>query len=142
MSNAIKSQGTYFYLSNQDASLTAYGSATFAALGETSSIGEPSGEAADIDVTHLLSTAKEYLIGLPDNGNMQVGGNYVPTDTGQLVAIAAMDAQTPRWAKWVFSSGATWSIKVFVKKFAPSAQVDGKVPFSMSLRTTGSWTRA
>lgn len=141
MSSAIKSQGTAFALSNEDASTTVYGSATFASLGEVSSIGEPSGEAADIDVTHLLSTAKEYIIGLPDNGNMQVGGNYVPTDTGQLVAIAALDSQTPKWARWTFSNGTVWWIKVFVKKFAPMAQVDGKIPFSMSLRTSGAWTR-
>lgn len=142
MSNAIKSQGTTFAISNEDASVTVYGSATFAALGEVNNVGEPSGEAADIDVTHLLSTAKEYIIGLPDNGNMQVAGNFIPTDTGQLRAIAAMDSQVPVWAKWTFSSGAVWSIKCFVKKFAPSAQVDGKVPYSMSLRTTGAWTRA
>ena len=138
----MKSQGTAFYLSNENADSTVYGSATFAALGETASVGEPSGEAADIEITHLLSTAKEYLIGLPDNGNMALGGNFVPTDPGQLVAITAMDAQTPRWAKWVFSSGAVWSIKVYVKKFAPSAEVDGKVPFATALRTTGAWTRA
>ena len=139
---AIKSQGTTVHISNEDADVTAEGSATFAQVGEVADVGEPSGEASDIDVTSLSSTAMEYLSGLPDNGNIQITGNFLPADTGQLELITAMDAQEARWLKITWSSGANWSIKALVKKYAPSAAVNGKVPFTATFRTTGAWTRA
>lgn len=140
MSNAIKSQGTAVYISSNDADSTAYGSASFVQVGEVSDVGEPSGEAADIDVTHLGSTSKEYLIGLPDEGNMTTSGNFVPSDTGQQELLAAKAAQNRRWLKVVFSNGTVRYAKALVKKYAPSAAVDGKVPFSASFRISGSWT--
>lgn len=140
MSNAIKSQGTAVSISTENANSTVYGSATFNAVGEVASVGEPSGEAADIDVTHLQSTGKEYLIGLPDEGNFQISGNWVPTDTGQAVLETARLDQNPRWLKVTFSNGTVRYAKGLVKKYAPSAAVDGKVPFSASIRTSGLWT--
>ncbi|WP_257556415.1 phage tail tube protein [Sphingobium sp. CFD-2] len=136
---AIKSQGTTVHISNEDADATAYGSATFAKVGEVDNVGEPSGEAADIDVTHLESEAKEYLIGLPDNGNIAISGNFVPDDTGQLELRDAKDVQERRWLKITWSSGDVWYIKALVKKYAASAAVDGKTPFSSSFRTSGAW---
>lgn len=137
MTNAIKSQGTLVYLSNENASTTAYGSSTFTKLSETATVGESSGEAADIDVTHLESTAKEYLIGLPDNGNLPLSGNFVPGDTGQTRAIYSLDNQQYCWLKIIWSNGTIWYYMACCKKFTPSADVDGKVPFTSSWRTSG-----
>jgi len=142
MSNAIKSQGTAVYASTENANSTVYGSATFNAVGEVASVGEPSGEAADIDVTHLQSTGKEFLIGLPDEGNFQIGGNFVPSDTGQTLLETARLDQDPRWFKVVFSNGSIRYAKGFVKKYAPSAAVDGKVPFNANIRISGLWATA
>lgn len=139
---AIKSQGTTVHISSEDADVTAYGAATFVKVGECDNVGEPSGEASDIDVTHLESEAKEYLIGLPDNGNIAISGNFVPSDLGQLELIDAKDDQERRWLKITWSSGDIWYIKVLVKKYAPSAAVDGKTPFSASFRTSGAWDYA
>src|SRR5690242_5008086 len=56
---------------------------TMTAIGEVVSAGGFDGVADEIDTTHLRSTAKEYLIGLQDFGNVQLEMNLVPTDTGQ-----------------------------------------------------------
>lgn len=141
MSKAIKSQGTTFKISSDDADLTVYGSATHILVSESATIGEPSGEAADIDVTHLGSDEMEYLIGLPDQGSMQVSGNFVADDAGQLEMEAALGAQNRRWVTVTFSNGVSRYAKALCKKYAPSASVNSKVPFSSNFRISGGWTR-
>lgn len=139
---ALKSQTSTVHISNEDADSTAYGSATFDKVGEVTSIGAPSGEAADIDTTHLESTAKEYLIGLPDEGNIEIAMNAVSSDAGHSELITAKDAQTRRWLKITWSSGAVWYIKALVKKYTWSAGVDAKIEAAASFRTSGAWTRS
>ena len=139
---AIKSQGSKVYISNEDADLTVYASATFAKIAQTNNIGAPSGEAADIDVTHLESLAKEYLTGLPDNGNIEIAMNAVSSDAGHDELIAALDAQERRWLKIEWSNGDVWHIAALVKKYTWSAGVDAKIDAAASFRTSGAWTRA
>lgn len=140
--SAIKSQGSKVYLSNQNADTTVYGSATFAQVGQVHTIGAPSGQANDIETTHLDSTAKEYIVGLPDNGSITIGMNALSGDAGHTVALTALGDQNRRWLKIVWSNGDTWSIAVLVKDYTWAGGIDAKVDASMSLRTTGPWTRA
>jgi len=139
---ALKSQTSTVHISNEDADTTAYGSATFDKIGEVTNIGAPSGEAADIDTTHLESLAKEYLIGLPDEGNIEISMNAIASDAGHSELITAKDAQNRRWLKITWSNGNVWSIKVLVKKYTWSAGVDSKIEAAASFRTSGAWTRA
>jgi hypothetical protein len=139
---ALKSQTSTVHISNEDADTTVYGSATFDKVGEVTNIGAPSGEAADIDTTHLESTAKEYLVGLPDNGSIEIAMNAVSSDAGHSELITALDAQNRRWLKITWSSGAVWYIKALVKKYTWSAGVDAKIEAAASFRTSGSWTRS
>lgn len=134
---AIKSQGTLFHISNENADSTVFGSATFAKVGEVSSVGEADGEASDIETTHLESTAKEFLIGLPDEGNIQIGGNFVSADLGQLEVEESRQLQERRWVKVTWSNGVIWYWKATAKKYSASAEVDGKTPFTAKFRTTG-----
>lgn len=138
---ALKSQTSTVHISNEDADSTAYGSATFDKVGEVTSIGAPSGEAADIDTTHLESEAKEYLVGLPDEGNIEIAMNAIESDNGHSELITAKDAQDRRWLKITWSSGSVWYIKALVKKYTWSAGVDAKIEASASFRTSGAWTR-
>jgi hypothetical protein len=138
---ALKSQTSTVHVSNENADSTAYGSATFDKVGEVTSIGAPDGEAADIDTTHLESLAKEYLTGLPDNGNIEIAMNAIASDPGHSELITAMDAQTRRWLKITWSNGNVWYIKALVKKYGWSAGVDAKIDASASFRTSGAWTR-
>lgn len=137
-----KSQGTTVHLSSEDADVTAMGAATYVKIGGVVQVGAPSGEAADIDVTDLDSEAKEYLTGIPDNGNIEIGLNFDDGDAGQDNAIDALEAQERRWLKITWSTGAVWSIKALVKKYSPSAGVDSKIDAAVSLRLSGAWDRS
>lgn len=139
---ALKSQTSTVHISNEDADSTAYGAATFDKIGEVVNIGAPDGEAADIDTTHLESTAKEYLIGLPDNGNIEIAMNAIAGDAGHSELITAMDNQSRRWLKIIWSNGNVWYVKALVKKYTWSAGVDSKIEAAASFRTSGSWVRA
>ncbi len=141
MPSAIKSQGTLVYISNENADSTAYGSATFDAIGNVTNIGPPSGEAASIDTTSLESTAKEYIIGLPDNGGLEISMNALSGDAGHTELKTALAAQNRRWLKIVWSNNDTHYIKALVKKYTWSAGVDNKVDASSSFRTSGAWGR-
>ncbi|CAN5335149.1 hypothetical protein BH10PSE12_BH10PSE12_02700 [soil metagenome] len=140
---AFKSQGTTLHISNEDADVTAYGTATFVKVSETASIGEPDGEAADIDVTHLESVEEESLSGIPRNGSIAVSGFASrDDDAGQAEMHAARLAQERRWIKITLSTGAVRYFKGTVKKFADfSAAVDGAVPFNGTIKIAGVVTR-
>lgn len=138
---ALKSQTSTVHISSSLADSVAYGSATFVKVGEVTNIGAPSGEAADIDVTHLESLAKEYLVGLPDEGNIEIAMNAVADDPGHLELIDAKDDQTRRWVKITWSNGDIWYIKALVKKYTWSAGVDAKIEAAAAFRTSGAWTR-
>lgn len=138
---ALKSQTSTVHISNEDADITAYGTATFVKISEVTNIGAPSGEAADIDVTHLESAAKEYLVGVPDEGNIELAMNAVDADPGQLELIDAKDTQQRRWIKITWSNGEVWYAKGLVKKYTWSAGVDSKIEAASSIRTSGAWVR-
>jgi len=138
---ALKSQTTTVHLSSEDADDTVYGSATFVKIGEVTSVGAPSGEAADIDVTHLESAAKEYLVGLPDEGSIEFAMNAIEGDPGHEEVIDAKDTQNRRWLKIIWSSGSVWYIKALAKKYTWAAGVDNKIDAASSFRTSGAWTR-
>lgn len=138
---ALKSQTSTVHISNEDADITAYASATFAKVGETVNIGAPSGEAADIDVTHLESLAMEYLVGLPDEGNIEIAMNAISGDLGHDELIDAKDDQSRRWLKITWSNGDIWYIKALVKKYTWAAGVNAKIDAAASFRTSGAWTR-
>ena len=139
---AMKSQGATLHISSSDADTTAYGSATFVQVGELQDIGEPSGSATKIDVTNLSSTEKEYLIGLPDEGDLQISGLYDPNDTGQNELETAKGAQNRRWLKITFSDSTVRYAKALVMKYAPGLSIDSKVGFTASFAISGAWVTA
>ncbi len=53
-------------------------------VGELVEFGGPDTDRPQVDVTHLRSTAREYIGGLPDSGEFTMTVNYLPTDPGQL----------------------------------------------------------
>lgn len=137
----LKSQTSTVHISAEDADGVGYGAASFAKVGEVTNIGAPSGEAAEIEVTHLESEAKEYLLGLPDEGNIELAMNAIAGDAGHDELIAAKDDQSRRWLKITWSNGNIWYIKALCKKYTWSAGVDAKIEAAASFRTSGAWTR-
>lgn len=139
---AIKSQGSTIHISEEDADATAYATATFVKIGQVKSIGEPDGEAAEIDTTHLESTGKEFLMGLNDNGKVAISMNALTTDTGHEELFTARDAQELRWIKITRSDGKIRYFKAVVLKMTDvGMEVDGVVPSSATLRISGAITR-
>lgn len=135
-SNAIKSQGVK--LQSGDGGSPE----VFLDRCDITSIDGPGGEAAEIDVTHLCSTAKEFLIGLPDEGNITLEGNLVPTDTGQTRLRTDRVNATKRNYKIILTDSPATMITfaAYVKGFKISAGVDTQVKVSITLRVTGALT--
>jgi hypothetical protein len=135
MSNAISSQGTKFYV-GQEVSPT-----TYIQVGEVRDFDGPSGQAQVIDTTHLNSTRKEKLMGLPDEGQITISGNYVSSDNGQDEMFEARDTQQRRDFKLEMSNGELWLFQGFVLGFSVSGGVDDKVNFNAVIEITGAVSR-
>lgn len=106
------------------------------AIGEVTDFSGPDGTASEIDTTHLLSDAKEYLMGLPDEGNFTLSINWEPTDVGQAAAIAARKARAEKNFKVTYSDDSTATFKGYILGLSSSGAVDGKIDGSITIRIT------
>lgn len=136
--SAIKSQGTKFYIGDSEYTNSP---TNYIQVGEIQTVSGPSGQATVIDATHLDSDAKEKLMGLPDEGQVTIGGNYVDTDSGQDAMLEARAAQEKRDFKIVLSNGAQFLFQGFVLSFNIDLGVDDKVSFSSTIEISGAVSR-
>jgi len=100
------------------------------------------GEASEIDVTHSQSTAKEFLLGLQDFGNVSLDCNHLPADAGQVILRAAKTDRVKRQFRLTFSDASTASFLAFVKSNPLKGGVDAKLSGAFTLRITGAVTFA
>lgn len=133
-SNAILAQGTLFKVS-ADASPP-----TFAAIPEIKSLGGPDGSAPTIDVTDLDSTAREYVLGLKDEGSFSLNINYIMANVVHAQLRAAWAARTKLRFQitWQDSGTTVWEFSGYVTGFAGSAAVDTVVEATVGIKITGS----
>lgn len=97
------------------------------------------GEASEIDVTNLSSTAKEYKLGLKDFGTFSVEMNPDYSDSGQNVLRAA--GSSLKTFLLTLPNGTTAGFSGYVKNAdSISGGVDGVVDGSVSIKITGSVT--
>lgn len=75
MSGELRTQGTQIWVLDDTATVV-----SVLEIDNVSDVGEFGPQADDIDVTNLKSTAKEYLVGLPDNGEATLQINFNPQD--------------------------------------------------------------
>jgi len=131
-STAISAQGTVISIESADSP------GTFVPIGNVKSFSDlEGGSAGEIDVTDMTSTAKEFLIGLRDNGSVTLSVLHKRGDPGQDIvddrradgAAANFKVELPD------SSEATFT--ALVKKFSKSGGVDAAVTGSIELRVTG-----
>ena len=87
---AKESQGVICYWAT--ASITA--SAASNVVGEVVGWSGPSMSAAVIDVTNLVSTAKEKLVGVYDGGQVTLNVNWAVTNDGQRIMRESLAART------------------------------------------------
>ena len=137
MSSAIKTQGFTLKIGDSGDS-----PGQLVAIGEIVNFQGFDGQAAEIDVTHLQSTAKEFLMGLQDFGQFQIDVNYLPADAGQVEARAAKASATVKQFLATFSDASTATFSGYVLSNPVSGGVDAKVDSSFVIRITGSVTFA
>lgn len=134
MSNAIETQGFYFAIGNEDSPLT------YTNVGEVVNFSGFDGQAAEIDITHLQSTAKEFLMGLQDFGSFSLDVNYLSADAGQVKMRAAKASREIQDFRVTFSNGQTARFQGYVLAAPISGGVDAKVDGSFAIRITGNVT--
>ena len=138
MANLL-SQGTGIYINDLTESPV-----TFQEIGQVMTISGPDGTASEIDVTNLASTAKEFVIGLPDEGSvsMEVSFDYQSATAKHDTLHAARVSQVLQTFEIRLSDSPRTVIafSAYVTGFSLSLGVDDKVGANFTLRITGAAT--
>jgi hypothetical protein len=102
------------------------------------------GEASEIDITCLTSTAKEFRQGLQDFGTITIELMRDPRQVGQIELEAAKAAQATRTFILTLDSGDIATFEGFVKSLTTSGAVDEALTGTAVIRITGPvvWTVA
>ncbi|HKO89129.1 MAG TPA: phage tail tube protein [Burkholderiales bacterium] len=135
MSEAVAAQDTKFSY----ASLTVSPS-LFIEIPEIKSFSGPNGQSNLIDVTNLRSTGKEYLVGLKDEGEIQLTVNLVPGNAVHQALRAAWSNRTKLDFQIEFadlSPQTKWYFQGYVSGFSATGAVDGVLEGSITLKITG-----
>lgn len=98
--------------------------------------------AADIDVSNLSSTSKEFLLGLRDNGSFTIELDYDFADAGQAALLVAQASGAVKQFKLTLPDGHTATFAALVKKVAFGGGVDQAVKRPVETRVTGDITWA
>ncbi len=108
-------------------------------LGVVSIKGLGAAKSAEIDVTTLASTAKEYRLGLQDFGAITMELIRSNDDTGQAGLLTAHAAQTVNTTVIVLPSGTlkTATFSASVESISSDIDKDGVVKGECVLRITG-----
>lgn len=117
--------------------------ATYTAIGNIVNFSEfESGSAAEKEVTNLSSTAKEFRLGLVDNGSFSMSIHHNNADAGQAAAQARRIDGVAVNMKVILPSGTTptAAFSGLIKKFSKSGAVDDVVNGSIDVRVNGAVT--
>lgn len=115
----------------------------FTTIGEVTSIGNFGQENDLVEVTHLQSTAKEYIYGLPDGVEVPIACNYLPTNAQQVALLAAQAARTTKNFKLVMPSGGgslTFSFAALARKWDLNFTPNDGVKLNAGLKISGAIT--
>jgi len=136
MSDAIETQGFLAEIGNGDSPLT------YTEIKEVKTFTAFDGSAAEIDVTNLQSTAKEFRLGLQDNGNLSLDLNYLPGDAGQDLVRGAKASREIQDFKLTYSDATISTFQAFVASAPRSGGVDAVVETNFTIRISGDVTDA
>ncbi|MEL6375051.1 MAG: hypothetical protein AAFR04_13920 [Pseudomonadota bacterium] len=141
-----KNQGVKVYVGTKAADAS---SDTFVQVKRCKVVGEYGAEAQVIDATALEDSVKHKLKGIPDSGDIELGGNRVFTDPGQNALKAASsdnDDDPYNLRIEVPGAGASgadlrYDFKALVTKFKDSVgNVDDLIGFDAMVAVTGAIT--
>lgn len=132
-STAISAQGSVISVGTGDPIV-------YAVVGNVRSFSGFDGSASEIDTTNLSSTAKEFRLGLVDNGQFTMELDYDGADAGQVALRTAQTAGTVRDFKLALPNADEITFKGLVKKFSLTGGVDAVLRASVEIRITGAVT--
>ena len=116
----------------------------YATFEETSNVKLGGVSVSSIDVTHLLSSAKEFLAGIQDNGTCDITANFINGAVQGLVRADMNSGTTSAYQIVIPGSGPTKTyinFSGFVTKYAgPDLKNDSKVEISVTIKITGAIT--
>jgi hypothetical protein len=95
------------------------------------------GEATEIDVTNLQSTAMEFRPGLQDFGDVTIEMQRDPSDPGQTELQAAKAAQSVRDFVLTVDNAIEFRFSGFVRSLTAAGEVNGVLTGSSTIRITG-----
>lgn len=95
------------------------------------------GQASDIDITTLDSTAKEWRQGLQDFGNFSMEVMRDPADVGQAAMEASKAAQGTEECVLTLRTGEVATFDAYVKQISSAGGVDAVVTGTISLKVSG-----
>ena len=138
-SSALDSQGVIISYLGTNSSPPAY-----IAIPEVVNIQGPGGQANEIDVTDLNSTAKEFRMGLQDEGSITMDILYIPANASHAALRAARAGQTLTGFQITFTDSpeTNWQFNGFVLGFEISNAVDDVTKASVTIRVSGAVTEA
>lgn len=93
MSGELKTQGSQLFLLDNGVS-----PAAVVRITNLTNIDGLGGAASDIDVTNMDSTAREFLVGLKDNGQASFGMNFAPQSAVHQRVLAISGGSRYQWA--------------------------------------------
>jgi hypothetical protein len=119
---------------------------TVAAIAQATGWSGPRMTRNEIDVTNLLSTAKEFLLGLKDPGEFSIDVNYDLADPGQKLAWDELGKNENLDVKVTFplvapaTTPGSFAFQALVMNFETAGRADDKVTGTLTLRITGDVT--
>ncbi len=139
MSNAFSSYGSTLSVGDGGSPTEA-----FTAIAEVISIDGPGGENGEIDVTHLGSTAKEFIADLIDYGQVTAQTNFLPGDPQHDQRYIDNLARTIRnyEVSWPTSSASSATFAAYVQSYRPNVAAGQQGQGNLTLRVTGAVTYA
>jgi hypothetical protein len=137
MTTTLEAQGVTIGLDDASASPLSYTTIT-----GLTDINGPDGSAPEYDITSLASTAREYRMGLHDEGNITLSGFYNPDDTGQTEAQTARKNRTKKSFKVSESDSpeTTHTFDGYVTGFSIGRSRDQVATVDITIRITGDVT--
>lgn len=112
----------------------------FSTVLEVISIGDFGQENPLVKVTHMNSTAEEYIYGIPDGVEIPVVVNYKPTDTTHIGLLADQSNKVTRNFKLVLPTGMgslTFSFASLVRAWKLNFMPGDVIHASFTLKISG-----
>jgi hypothetical protein len=138
---AIETQGTRVYWSTS----TVVSTSTEAFVAAVVDLSGPNSQGSEIDITTFDSTAKEFLMGLKDEGSISINIIRDTSSTGQGRLISDQAARNQRMLTIDFSTlvmeasviGSRLAGLAYVQSFSYTAGADDAVKAAVNFRITG-----